>query len=54
MTDELERIWEGAVMAELKYYPDICLEGYRTTVKNIPRETISAPSFKPRLFQIRI
>jgi hypothetical protein len=34
MINELESIWEEAVMAYLRYNPDICLEGLRKTTKN--------------------
>jgi hypothetical protein len=35
--DELERIRKKAVMAYLKYYPGICLEGLRKMTKTSVR-----------------
>jgi hypothetical protein len=29
MDDELEKIWKGAVVAQSRYYFNICLEGLR-------------------------
>jgi hypothetical protein len=34
MNDELERIWNEAVMASSRYYPSICLEGLRKPTKH--------------------
>jgi hypothetical protein len=34
MKDEVERIWEEAVMALSKYCPSICLKGLRKTMEN--------------------
>jgi hypothetical protein len=31
---ELERMWKEAVVAQFKYYPDICLKGPRKTKQN--------------------
>jgi hypothetical protein len=33
MNDELEVIWKETVMAELKYYLRICLEGLKNTTE---------------------
>jgi hypothetical protein len=33
MIDELERIWKDVVMAQLRHYSGICLEGLRKTTK---------------------
>jgi hypothetical protein len=35
MNDELERIWREVVVALLRYYPTVCLEGPRKMVKNL-------------------
>jgi hypothetical protein len=35
MTDDLERICKEAVVAQFRYYPDICLEGLRKTMRNL-------------------
>jgi hypothetical protein len=35
MNDELERIWKASAVANLRYYPGICLEGLRKTTKNV-------------------
>jgi hypothetical protein len=32
--DELEWIWKESVMAQLRYYPGICLGGLRKNMKN--------------------
>jgi hypothetical protein len=37
MNNELERTWQEAVMACLRYYPDICLEGLRKSTKTSVR-----------------
>jgi hypothetical protein len=42
MNDELKNIWMEAVMAFLRYYPAICLEGLRKTTKNL--RTARAPA----------
>jgi hypothetical protein len=33
MYDELKRIWKEAILASLRKYPGICLEGLRKTKK---------------------
>jgi hypothetical protein len=38
MNDELERMWKEAVVAYLKYYPGIRLEGPRKTTKNFSQD----------------
>jgi hypothetical protein len=35
MIDELKRIWKEAIVAYSRYYPGICLEGLRKTIKNL-------------------
>jgi hypothetical protein len=39
MNTELEMIWMAA--ANLRYYPSICLEGLRKTMKNLNQESWS-------------
>jgi hypothetical protein len=43
MTDELERTWKEAVMAQLRYYYGICLDGLRETMKNLSGYPVSQP-----------
>jgi hypothetical protein len=35
MNNELERMWKETVVAYLKYYPDICLEGLGKTSETL-------------------
>jgi hypothetical protein len=38
MIDKLERIWKDVVMAQLRHYPSICLEGLsKTTTISVRR-----------------
>jgi hypothetical protein len=37
VNNELERMWKEAVVAQLRYYPGICLEGLRKTTKTSVR-----------------
>jgi hypothetical protein len=39
MDDELKRIWKEVVVAELRYYPGICMEGMRKTMKNYGQDS---------------
>jgi hypothetical protein len=39
MNNELERMWKEAVVAQ--YYPGICLEGMRKTMKNLIEDSQS-------------
>jgi hypothetical protein len=34
MYNELERIWKEAIVICARYYPNICLEGLRKTIRN--------------------
>jgi hypothetical protein len=38
MTDELERICKETIVAYLRYYPRICLEGLRKLKKNLGQD----------------
>jgi hypothetical protein len=38
MNEELETMWKEAVVAYLKYYPGISLEGQRKTTKNLSQD----------------
>jgi hypothetical protein len=42
VNNELERTWEETVVAYLRYYPGICLEGLRKTTKKT-RQYIRSP-----------
>jgi hypothetical protein len=39
MIDELERIWEEAVVAQAKHYPIIYLDGLRKNMKNLIQDS---------------
>jgi hypothetical protein len=39
MIDELERLWKEIVMAYLRHYPGICLEGLRKKTKNLTQDS---------------
>jgi hypothetical protein len=43
VTDEMERMWKEAVVANLRHYPDLCLEGLRKTKKHLD-QNIRSPS----------
>jgi hypothetical protein len=35
VNDELEKMWKEVVMAILRYYPGICLDGWQKTMKTL-------------------
>jgi hypothetical protein len=37
--DESERIWKEVIMSNLRYYPNICLEGLMETKKNLSQDS---------------
>lgn len=37
VNDELEKMWKKVVMANLQYYPRICLEGLGKTMKTLTK-----------------
>jgi hypothetical protein len=39
ITDELERIWKGTVLASSRFYLDICLKRLRKTTKDFSQDT---------------
>jgi hypothetical protein len=41
VNDELERIWKEVVVPNLRYYPNICLEGLRKTTQNLSQDSWS-------------
>jgi hypothetical protein len=43
VNDELERIWKEAAVAYLilRYYPGICLERLRQTIKNLSEDSLT-------------
>jgi hypothetical protein len=48
MDDELERIWKEVVIAQSRYYPSICPDGLRETMKKSSvRIGGSGPGFEP-------
>jgi hypothetical protein len=40
-SNELERMWKEAVVANLSYYPGICLEALGKTTKNLSQDSWS-------------
>jgi hypothetical protein len=51
MNEEFERIWKEAIIAQMRYYSSICLEGLWKSIKT-PR-TAGVPAYKTKHLQNR-